>query len=289
VARAQYRFSDFGYPANGSTASFTDTRICTGCASAMSSPLTIAYQLPLMQHVYEFGVAYKFGPGGPPGVLPAANAPPAAVFSWTGFYIGANAGYGWAPSSATTTFTGNPFFSNIASTGSDDLKGAIVGGQIGFNYQIGAAVLGIEADVDWSGQKKAKTTSCGPSCTFDESLEANALSTVRARAGWLIDRFLVYATAGVASVHAKDIVNVTVGGLTRNLVAFQPNRAGWIVGAGVELPLGAGFSGKLEYLYIAAEEFSQTASFPAVSGGGTVTETVSIRDNLLRAGINYHF
>src|SRR5262249_7828635 len=60
VFRAQYRFIDIGYPASGSSASFTDTRICTGCPSAASSPLTITYQLPLMQHIFELGVAYKF-------------------------------------------------------------------------------------------------------------------------------------------------------------------------------------------------------------------------------------
>jgi len=53
VARAQYRFADFEF-------SFTDTRVCTGCPSATSSPLTISYQLPVMQHIFELGLAYKF-------------------------------------------------------------------------------------------------------------------------------------------------------------------------------------------------------------------------------------
>jgi outer membrane immunogenic protein len=57
IVRAQYRFSDFG----GRGASFTDTRVCTGCPSATSSPLIVSYELPLMQHVFEFGLAYKFG------------------------------------------------------------------------------------------------------------------------------------------------------------------------------------------------------------------------------------
>jgi hypothetical protein len=63
VARVQYRFSDFGYPSFGGFTpfSFTDTRTCTGCASAASSPLTVSYELPLMQHHFEVGVAYKFG------------------------------------------------------------------------------------------------------------------------------------------------------------------------------------------------------------------------------------
>jgi outer membrane immunogenic protein len=63
VLRTQYRFSDFGYPpGRGFRAfSFTDTRVCNGCPSATSSPLTVSYELPVMQHVFEFGLAYRFG------------------------------------------------------------------------------------------------------------------------------------------------------------------------------------------------------------------------------------
>jgi outer membrane immunogenic protein len=60
VARVQYRFSDFGY-VSGSGVSFTDTRTCSGCAAA-NTPLTVSYELPMMQHNFEVGIAYKFGP-----------------------------------------------------------------------------------------------------------------------------------------------------------------------------------------------------------------------------------
>jgi opacity protein-like surface antigen len=62
VARAQYRFSDFGYPSGrvSHAFSFTDMRVCSGCLSPTSSPLTISYELPVMQHIFEFGLAYKF-------------------------------------------------------------------------------------------------------------------------------------------------------------------------------------------------------------------------------------
>ena len=63
VARVQYRFADFGYPSFGpfTPFSFSDTRICTGCAAG-SSPLSISYELPVMQHHFEIGVSYRFGP-----------------------------------------------------------------------------------------------------------------------------------------------------------------------------------------------------------------------------------
>jgi outer membrane immunogenic protein len=62
MARVQYRFADFGYPSGGSGAfSFTDVRTCTGCPSA-ANPLTVSYEFLLMQHIFEIGLAYKFGP-----------------------------------------------------------------------------------------------------------------------------------------------------------------------------------------------------------------------------------
>jgi hypothetical protein len=60
IARAQYRFSDFGYLSGHSGAfTFTDTRVCSGCPST-ASPLTVSYELLLMQHIFELGIAYKF-------------------------------------------------------------------------------------------------------------------------------------------------------------------------------------------------------------------------------------
>jgi len=60
VLRGQYRFSDFGYPTGAGAFNFTDVRTCTSC-SATGNPLTVSYQLLVMQHNFELGVAYKFG------------------------------------------------------------------------------------------------------------------------------------------------------------------------------------------------------------------------------------
>ena len=62
VARGQYRFSGFDYPSGSSAFTFATTRTCTGCPSAASSPLNVSFQVPMMQHSFEFGIAYKFGP-----------------------------------------------------------------------------------------------------------------------------------------------------------------------------------------------------------------------------------
>ena len=86
------------------------------------------------------------------GVVVAADYPPvyqpvppiavARVYDWTGIYIGANGGYGWAPASATLSLSNPFFFFNGVSTGW--MAGGIAGGQIGANYQKGIAVIGLE-------------------------------------------------------------------------------------------------------------------------------------------------
>jgi outer membrane immunogenic protein len=62
IARGQYRFNGFDYPSGSGAFTFSTTRSCTGCPSAASSPLNVSFQLPMMQHSFEFGIAYKFGP-----------------------------------------------------------------------------------------------------------------------------------------------------------------------------------------------------------------------------------
>jgi outer membrane immunogenic protein len=213
---------------------------------------------------------------------------PVPIFTWTGFYVGVNAGYGWAHGSDTSTITNN-FFGTFVGTGTDDFNGGIVGGQIGANYQMGAAVLGVEVDAQWSGQKNTTTTGCGFFCTLNETVEIDAFGTARLRAGVAVDRFLLYSTAGLAWTSAKDNVSATGGNLTLNIVNIQATKIGWTVGAGVEVAIAGGLSAKVEYLYIDTEGLSGSAPFPFLLGGGTATETANIHDSIVRAGLNYRF
>ena len=72
VARGQYRFSGFDYPSGSSAFTFATTRSCTGCPSAASSPLNVSFQVPMMQHLFEIGIAYKFGTSVQAADLPVA-------------------------------------------------------------------------------------------------------------------------------------------------------------------------------------------------------------------------
>src|SRR5262245_34643162 len=117
-------------------------------------------------------------------------------FSWTGFYIGANLGVGAA------RFTALDFDGiwDCAAFTTNHI-GWTAGGQVGYNYQIGGLVLGVEADINWTSFDKVRTipSSCGVvPCTFTTGGKWDWFSTLRGRVGVAFDRGLAYATAGVA-------------------------------------------------------------------------------------------
>lgn len=162
--------------------------------------------------------------------LPRRNAAPAASFSaaplftWTGVYAGVNIGYGFG------AFTG-------AGGNFQDPSGIIAGGQIGYNYQMGALVLGLEADYQYADLKG------GPSVggIAGSKAEIEGFGTVRARVGYAMDRFMPYVTGGYAFGDMK----VTLP--TANKDAWAN---GFVVGAGGEYAFTNNITGKVEGLYV---------------------------------------
>jgi outer membrane immunogenic protein len=193
----------------------------------------------------------------PPIVVPAAQ-----VFSWTGFYIGGNAGYGWTNASGTlTTTTGQE---NFNATGNGFLGGA----QAGYNWQIGPAVLGAEVDFQGTTANGTFSAPAGPAISATDKLP------------WFgtLDRVLLYATGG--AVYGDSTMNGTVS--TVGPFSSSSTFWTWTAGAGVEAAFWGCWSAKLEYLYMGTP--SRIPSIPAVT-----TVTASASSNIVRAGINYHF
>jgi outer membrane immunogenic protein len=214
--------------------------------------------------------------------------PPAPVSTWTGFYIGANAGYGWAQGSANLTLS-NPFFVfNDTSTGRIG-SGGIVGGQIGVNYQRGIGVIGFEIDGQWSGQQNTASSLCGFLCTVNETTSITAFATARARFGVAFDNVLLFASAGGAWISAKDTATANIFGFAPITLTLTGSKVGWAVGSGVEIGFADNWSAKLEYLFLSADGVTGSTAAPLILGGGVITETANIRDSIVRLGINYRF
>jgi outer membrane immunogenic protein len=196
-------------------------------------------------------------------VAPLYKAPPpqfSQVYDWTGFYLGVNGGGGWGHSGWRDVSTGV------------GLSGGQVGGTAGYNWQIGRAVVGLEGDLDWSGvQGTATSAGCPAGCSTSDSW----LGTVRGRVGYAFDRFLPYVTGGLA---VGDIKAATPG-----FPGATNTNTGWTVGGGVEVSLPGNWSAKAEYLHV------DLGSFDCGAACGLPSDTVSMHDNLVRAGVNYRF
>jgi outer membrane immunogenic protein len=160
--------------------------------------------------------------------------------------------------------------------------------QIGANYQIDALVLGIEGDFDWSGQKSTNAITCnGVACNpaLSETVKLPWIATIRGRVGYAFDRVLLYGTGGVAFTNASE--SATEAGLG-TIISSSSTNVGWTIGAGTEVAFAQNWTARIEYLYIGTNA-SLSGTLTAAAGGGTVSETANVHDNLVRAGINLKF
>ena len=190
-------------------------------------------------------------------------------FSWTGFYAGVNGGYGWGRSSWSDPAVG-------AASGRFDTHGALLGGQLGYNWQLGSVVFGVETDADWtnltgSGIGGVCLADGGGQCQTKQSW----FGTTRGRLGYAFGRWLPYITGGAAY---GDIKAPQSNG-TSTTVNF-----GWSAGGGLEYSIDRNWSAKVEYLHV---DLGTAGFFSAANGISTLS--VPAKDNLLRAGINYHW
>jgi outer membrane immunogenic protein len=181
------------------------------------------------------------------------------IYSWSGFYLGINGGGGFGRSTWDQT-------------GAFNVSGGLVGGTMGYNWQVGQAVLGLEGDIDWSGIKGTTNNLCAVGCTTS----TDWLGTARGRLGYAFDRFLPYITGGLA-----------VGDIRASAPGFAgvtKTNAGWTIGAGFEFAIAGNWTAKAEYLHVDLGNFNC-----GLSCGPTVTNNVSYRTEIVRGGLNFRF
>lgn len=183
---------------------------------------------------------------------------PPVVYNWTGFYVGINGGGGWGRSN----------FSGPFSPGSFDTSGGLVGGTVGYNWQLpNQFVLGLEGDIDWTNIRGS--VACGgTSC----ETRNNWLGTVRGRIGYtgFWDRVMPYVTGGLAVGNIKANID--------GVGSSNETKAGWTIGGGIEAAIAGPWTAKVEYLYV------------DLGNGGSVAGTdADFKANIVRAGLNYRF
>ncbi|GGA88490.1 outer membrane protein [Brucella endophytica] len=180
-------------------------------------------------------------------IIPQEPAPPEALppsFSWTGAYIGAQAGHAWAYSKGEFEADGDIYSHKLRPSG---WLGGVYGG---YNFDAGNGfVLGAEADIVYAGVKKdesfyplADPTDVG----FTHEARMRWEGAVRARVGYAVDRFLPYFAGGFAFGKVEhDIARVGMASYEK-----KQTRTGWTVGGGVDYAATDNILLRLEYRYV---------------------------------------
>ena len=255
------------------------------------------------------------------GQAPAFAPAPLPLFTWTGFYAGVNAGAGFGNRGARFAPGGNflipgafPAGYPAAATaqlggngGGGNRNGFAGGGQIGYNYQVGSLVYGIEADLDFLSGRGRKTNTvalgapfaAGTTLTTSSGGGSTYIGTVRGRFGIAYDRFLPYITGGLAYGNTRNSSKVVIapGGVSGigNASAFTSGSSdnvkfGYALGAGLEYAITNNFTVKGEYLYTdLGGRRSRTLTSGTAPGYTFVTNRDSSRNQQVRVGLNYKF
>lgn len=189
----------------------------------------------------------------PPAAAPVYVEP---VYNWTGPYVGINGGYGWGSSNFSGPFT----------SGSFDTSGGLVGGTLGYNYQVNQIVFGIEGDIGASFMKGSAVCGAGFTCQTENTW----LGTARGRLGYSFGRFMPYVTGGAAFGDIETTIN--------GVGSASDTKVGWTAGGGIEAVISGPWTAKIEYLHV------------DLGRGATILGSdAKFESDIVRAGINYRF
>lgn len=222
---------------------------------------------------------------------PYSKAPAmiAAVYDWSGFYIGLNGGWGssrkcWDNVTATGVF--------VANEGCHNATGGTAGGQIGYRWQTGAFVFGVEGQGNWADLKGRNTSALVP--TVDNESRIDAFGLLTGQVGYAANNVLLYVKGG-AAVTADRFRDFAVGtNVIATNTAGDSSRWGGTVGAGVEFGFTPNWSAAIEYdhLFMGSRTYTLTSNgtVPALGVAGTTfNERVRQDVDLVTVRVNYRW
>ena len=231
--------------------------------------------------------------------LPVRSTAPAPIFvapifTWTGFYVGLNAGY--AGNQFNYPFNGQIYGEPYSGSANINSSGFLGGAQVGYNWQFGNGfVMGVEADYAWAnveGRVGLGAGILGSGASIAAGSELTSLGTVRARLGYGWDRTLLYVTGGWAYGRVESTIDAGFNGDSDRFgLARDVNKSGWTLGAGVEYAITNNLSIKTEYMYVDLGD-KNLYSRDYTYGGSTVATArldVETKVHVVRAGLNYRF
>ncbi len=224
------------------------------------------------------GARYQFDPESGPlkqgrsadvAGVPYAPAP----YNWSGFFLGA---------SAPGALWGETKWPVAAGTAANNFAGVMAGGGGGYNYQMGALVIGGQAEWDWTNARGGESFNCSTNGGFftNCNTRVDSIFTATARLGYALDRLLIYGQGGLAvgDVRANIVSNSSFPGGT--LASDSKTAVGWTIGAGFEFGLTQNISAKAEYIYFDLGSDTYNLGVPVA---------INRTGNIGRVGLNYRF
>ncbi|WP_024510023.1 outer membrane beta-barrel protein [Bradyrhizobium sp. ARR65] len=205
------------------------------------------------------------------------KAPPApvasALYDWSGFYLGVNGGWGWGRSSWD--------FGGVTPEGSHDASGATIGSQIGYRWQSGPVVFGVEGQGNWADFSGSNLSIAFPADINHSKTDAFGLIT--GQIGYAVNNILVYAKGGAAVTGNTFQINSALTGA--QLASTNNTRWGAAVGAGFEFGFAPNWSLGVEYDHL----FMPAGNVTFTSGGVSTSDRISQDFDLVTARLNYRF
>jgi outer membrane immunogenic protein len=300
TAKVEYLYMDLG-----STSTTINAPAPANLLGGAGSNVLLSSTSTIRDNIVRAGLNYRFGPvAGPISAYDAMAAVPPPIYTWTGFYVGANVGYGFGNDRSDISLTTAGQAPIISPPGTSlTPKGGLGGVQIGYNWQASPRwVVGFEADLQGTTMNDTACSSVicytqsQPSGTVNQIItvqhQLDYFGTVRGRAGYLFNNTLFYGTGGLAFGHVRENLHevFSAPGATSQLNDFGTSKdlAGYTVGGGIEAALSGGWSVKAEYLYMNLGSISSSFNFDNGGTPATLFSNTTIREHIVRIGANYH-
>jgi len=214
---------------------------------------------------------------------PYTKAPPppiAAVYDWTGFYIGANGGWG---STRKCWDSVDPALL-IGAEGCHDATGGVAGGQIGYRWQSGTWVFGVEGQGNWADLRGSNASLIFPGFTNQSKIDAFGLLT--GQIGYAANNVLFYVKGGAAVTADRFRIFDATGAVAGT--TGDDTRWGGTVGAGLEFGFAPNWSVGVEYDHLFMQDRTVTFTVPGTSvffGAYRISQDV----DLVTVRVNYRW
>jgi outer membrane immunogenic protein len=214
----------------------------------------------------------------------AVKAPPPAplpvIYNWSGFYIGANGG--WGQSHNCVDFV---TLAGTVASGCRDRSGGVVGGQIGYRWQANQFVFGLEAQGDWADLSNSRVSLFDP--TLSTRVKTDGIGLFTGQIGWAWNAALLYVKGGAAVTSNRLDIFDTLTGI--GLVSASNTRWGGTVGVGFEYGFAPNWSVGVEYDHLWMGNANNTFSVVDPRLAGILNSRISQDVDMVTVRLNYRF